>query len=387
MSQGKSSLEARQLNLAARATRWAFFAAGFATAAWAPLIPFLKRDLAASEGQLGLILLCVGIGSLTAMPLTGWISARIGARLMILLGGFGMSAVFALLFLAHTPVQLGALAFFFGASLGTMDVAMNIHGAEVENRLKRAMMSGFHAFFSIGGLVGAATLTALLAQKAPMAVAAWVAGGVILSATLAGMAHFMRTRPQSPPAFALPKGIVLLIAALSCIAFLAEGAIMDWGALLLLERQLLSIEYAGTGFILFSLTMSAGRLMGDWITDRFGPQKVLMISAVICVIGMLSMTLSTVLLLSLLGFALVGAGAANIVPVLFSYAGRQKIMSPSMALAAVTTLAYGGVLMGPASIGFIAQYSSLIVAFMVVSFLTCLIPVLAPRLKQIDAAA
>jgi MFS family permease len=133
---------ATPLPRAALATRLAFLAAGFVMACWAPLIPFAKAQVGASEGTFGLLLLCLGLGSIVAMPVTGYLSARIGARPMILLGGYGLVALLPMLVLAQTPPLLGLALALFGASLGTIDAAMNVHAAEVEARAARPMMSG-----------------------------------------------------------------------------------------------------------------------------------------------------------------------------------------------------------------------------------------------------
>ena len=223
-------------------TRLSFLAAGFAVSCWAPLIPFAKSNVGADEAILGILLLCLGMGSVIAMPITGVISARRGARGMILLGGFGMGITLPLLVLAGSPVALGMALFVFGASLGTLDVAMNVHGAEVERQERRPLMSGFHAQFSIGGFTGAGLMTALLSfGLSPLASA--LIGAVLTLGTMTFVApRLMRARGGDPEPFALPRGIVLLLALLAAIAFLVEGAILDWGALLLIDREMSEVR-------------------------------------------------------------------------------------------------------------------------------------------------
>ncbi len=150
------------------ATRLAFFAAGFCMACCAPLFPFFKASVGADKAEFGLLLLCLGLGSVIAMPVTGVLAARRGARPLILLGGFTMIGMLPLLALATTPLALGAALFVFGAALGTIDVAMNVHGAEVEGREKRPSMSNFHAHWSIGGLCGAGLMTLCLSLSVPV---------------------------------------------------------------------------------------------------------------------------------------------------------------------------------------------------------------------------
>lgn len=345
------------------ATRLSFFAAGLVMAAWAPLIPFAKARVGANEAELGALLLCLGVGSIFAMPITGYVSARRGARGMVLLGGAGLVALLPLLMAAGSVPLLGAALLVFGAALGTIDVAMNVHGAEVERRADRPMMSGFHAFWSVGGIAGAGGVTALLSFGTMPLAASLVAALVAGLALVLAAPRLLRADGGEPPRFALPRGIVLLLAALTAGVFLIEGAILDWGALLIVERNLLAAPNAGTGFMLFSVAMTAGRLTGDRIVAGIGPRATLLGGGLIVAAGLCLILMSAQVALALAGFLLVGLGAANLVPVLFSAAGRQREMPAGLAIAAVTTTGYAGILLGPALIGFVSQGTSLVAAF------------------------
>ncbi len=369
---------------AALATRLAFFGAGFTMAAWAPLIPFAKARLGASDAELGLLLLCLGIGSIIAMPITGYVSAQKGARGMVLLGGVGLVVLLPAMMLAQSGLVLGALLFLFGASLGTIDVAMNVHGAEVERRAARPMMSGFHAMWSVGGIAGAGSMTAALTLGLTPFVAALMGALVAAMALLFAAPRLLRAQaPVSAPAFVLPRGIVLLIATLTAIVFLVEGAILDWGALLNLERGLLSKEQAGLGFLLFSITMTAGRLAGDRLVARVGAFRTLFWGGMIVLAGLALLVAGPGVVLAMSGYLLVGLGAANLVPVLFSAAGRQTVMPPGLAIAAVTTTGYAGILLGPALIGFASQASSLASAFWGLVVLMMAIVLTASRIARV----
>lgn len=362
---------------AAIATRLSFFAAGFVMAAWAPLIPFAKTRVEATDAELGLLLLCLGIGSIVAMPVTGYVSARRGARGMVLLGGAGLVAFLPILMVMGSLAPLGAVLLFFGASLGTIDVAMNVHGAEVERMVDRPLMSGFHAMWSVGGIAGAGGMTGLLTLGIPPLVAALTASAVAGIALSAAAPRLLRARGGDPPRFALPRGIVLLLAALTAVVFLIEGAILDWGALLTVERELLETAQAGLGFMLFSVAMAAGRLMGDRIVAAFGSFATLFWGGIVVAVGITLMLLPGAAPIALAGFFLVGLGAANLVPVLFSAAGRQRVMAPGLAIAAVTTTGYAGILLGPALIGFVSQGTSLVAAFWGLAMLVLAIPLCA----------
>lgn len=365
------------------ATRLAFFEAGFATACWAPLVPFAKANVGADEATFGLLLLCLGIGSLIAMPVTGWLAARNGARPIVILAGVVMPLVLPLLVLAGTVPALAAALLLFGAGLGSLDVSMNIHAVEVENRENRPLMSGFHALFSVGGFVGAGVITLLLTFGVSPLIAAGCGTVLALCALALTVPRLLRARGDAPEAFALPRGLVLLVAGLAAVSFLIEGALMDWGALVQIERGLADVTNAGFGYMVFSVTMVAGRLTGDRIVSRFGGRKVLIASGVITSCGLALILLAPAAAVALGGFALVGIGAANIVPVLFSIAGRQKIMPAGMAIAAVTTTGYAGVLLGPAAIGFVAHASSLTFSFWLLAVLVLVVPLSARTVTRL----
>ncbi len=359
------------------ATRLAFFAAGFAMAAWAPLVPFAKDNAGVDDAGLGLMLLCLGAGSLVAMPLTGMLAARIGSRTLILGGGAGLVAVLPVLVLVGDPLALALALMAFGAALGTLDVAMNIHAVEVERAAPRPLMSGFHAMFSLGALAGAGGVTLLLTLGlAPVAAAAG-ASAVTMACVIGAAPHLLRARGDEPAPFALPRGVVLWLAALAAITFLVEGAMLDWGALLLLAKGVLPQAQAGLGYMIFSVAMTIGRLTGDRVVAAAGPRRTLIAGGALGVAGLALMVAAEGVWPALAGFALVGFGASNIVPVLFSLAGRQSVMPPGLAVAAVVTVGYAGILIGPALIGFVAEATGLGAAFALLAVLLALVPAAA----------
>lgn len=359
------------------ATRLSFLVAGFMMACWAPLIPYAKARSGVDEAGLGLLLLCLGIGSLIAMPLTGFISARTGAKPMILLGGFGLCVLLPVLAVVSAPWALALGVLIFGASLGTIDVAMNVHSVEVEKSSKTPLMSGFHAMFSLGGFAGAGGVTLLLTQGVTPLMSALIAVSLAFVALVLAAPRLLKAAGGTPPAFALPRGIVLLLAGLTAVIFLVEGAVLDWGALLLVERKISAVEQAGMGYMMFNAAMTIGRLTGDRIVAGLGPYKVLIFGSALTFAGFaLALTVDW-MPGTMAGFVLIGLGAANLVPVLFSATGRQTVMPAGMAIAAVTTTGYAGILAGPALIGLAAHATSLPTAFWMLGFMVLLLPACA----------
>ena len=352
------------------ATRLSFLVAGFGIACWAPLVPFAKQRLGVDDGVLGLLLLCLGIGSVVAMLLTGALSARYGSKPIILVGGIGLAVILPSLTVASTPWTLGLALFAFGAALGSIDVAMNIHAVEVERAAARPLMSGFHALFSIGGFAGSAVMTALLSlQIGAFAGSLICATLMLITMVLAWPRLLARVQVQEGPLFVLPHGIVLLLAALAATTFLVEGAMLDWGALLVVGRGLVPDAQGGLGYMLFSIAMTAGRLGGDAVTARIGDRRTLLWGSLIAIMGFVVLLAAPIAAIAMAGFLLIGAGASNLVPVLFRRAGAQTAMPAGLAVAAITTAGYAGVLVGPAGIGLIANIVSLPVAFAMLAML------------------
>lgn len=359
------------------ATRLGFIAAGFGVACWAPLIPFAKEKVGVDEAGLGFLLLCLGLGSIVAMPLTGWLAARMGSKHLILGGGLGMVVALPLLVSTSHIALLAVTLAVFGASLGTIDVAVNVHATEVERDAPRPLMSGFHAMFSLGGFAGAGGVTLLLSLGVTPLMAALCGSVLTLLALLLAWPRLLTARGGEPVPFALPRGLVLLLAILAGIVFLIEGAVLDWGALLMVGQGLVGNAQGGAGYMLFAAAMTVGRLVGDRIVSWAGARHTLVGGSALAAVGITAVIVAPIAVVALVGFVMIGLGVSNLAPVLFSAAGRQKVMSPALAVAAVTTVGYGGVLLGPAVLGLVAHHTSLLFAFAALLALLVAVPVSA----------
>lgn len=347
------------------ATRAAFFIPGFATAIWAVFVPFAKSRTGVNDGTLGLILLCLGAGSLLAMPLAGILTARFGCRAVMVVTTVLICINLPALVIGTDPWILGAVLFVFGAGVGAMDCTMNMQAVAVEREAGRAMMSGFHAFFSIGGFIGSAAMTFLLWAQVALLTAA-ILGSVAMGTIAALAVSHWRSESESRGTVMLawPQGVVLFIGILALIVFLAEGAMLDWSAVFLSDVRHVDPNTAGVGYVAFALTMTVTRLLGDSVVERLGRVRSIVVGALLASVGFAILTLVTPWQASLVGYVFLGLGCANIVPALFSLAGNQTRMPESIAITAVTTLGYAGVLAGPALIGFAAHAVGLIAAFL-----------------------
>jgi Arabinose efflux permease len=365
-----------RLAAATRSTRLIFLVSGIGMAAWAPMVPYAKARLGLDDAQLGLLLLAFGGGSMASMPFVGWLSHRFGNRRVIVASGWLLCLALPVLALAPNVAVLTAALLYFGVMLGAVDVAMNAHAVEVERRDGRVLMSGFHGLFSLGGLGGAAGMSALLALGLPLPLAA-----LAVSALLAALVLYLRggllpnvdgTVAGHAP-FRMPHGVVLLLGLLCFVSFMAEGSMLDWSAVFLRDFRGFAPSAAGIGYACFSVAMAFGRLTGDRLIQRIGSVWAVRAGAGLAATGFALAASVPWPGASLAGFVLVGLGASNIVPVMFSAAGRLPGASPAIAIAAVTMLGYAGLLSGPALIGFISRLASLPLALAVVAGLLLLV--------------
>lgn len=347
------------------ATRALFFVGGFGAASWAPLVPLLKARLQIDEGVLGMMLLCIGIGSLLTMPLSGIAAARFGCRRVLAV----VASIYALLLFALSQVASFWLAvpalLAFGAVMGMLDVTVNIQAVIVEKAAGRRLMSGFHALWSVGGFAGAGAFGIWLSLGFTP-VQATLCAAALMFIVLAIFVRYLLPyggEKDGAALFAIPRGIVAFVGVICCIAFLVEGAVMDWGGVFLTMLKHMDISMAGTGFAVFSAAMLMMRLTGDWLVQRFGGKVIVLGGGMLSAAGFLLVIFSPWQVLLYAGFFAIGIGSANIVPIFYSLLGKQKVMPINMAVSAVSTLGYLGILMGPAVIGFVAHQTSLYVSF------------------------
>lgn len=370
---------------ARRATRVIFLVSGIGMSAWAPMVPYAKARLGLDDAQLGLALLVFGGGSMLSMPFVGWLAHKLGNRTLIVASGLLMCLALPVLAMASSIAALVATLFYFGVMLGAVDVAMNAHAVDVERLDGGRLMSGFHGLFSVGGLTGAAVVSGLLAVGLPLPIAAAAIAAILLGLVLWLRGDLLDDAPQpsetGKAAFGMPHALAWLLGLMCFASFLAEGAMLDWSAVFLRDFRGFAAASAGFGYACFSVAMALGRLTGDRLIARFGPVWAVRTGAALAVAGFLVVAWAPGALAALGGFVLIGLGASNIVPVMFSAAGRLPGTPPAIAIATATTLGYAGLLSGPALIGFVAHASSLPVAFAAVAGLLVLVG-LSARIVQ-----
>ncbi len=360
-------------------TRLTFFIAGFGLASWAPLVPYAQARLQAGSAEMGTIMLNLGLGAMIGMPLAGALSGKLGSRIVTFAAVAGLILSLPLLAVVADPIWLGACLALFGCSIGAIDVAASIHGTEVQTVARAPLMSGFHGFYSIGGLVGASAMTLAISAGLNVLVAGVGAAAIVLLCLVFALPGFLAARPSSEhPLFVMPKGVILLTGGLALIVFLAEGAMLDWGALLLTQVKQVDVSFSGMGYTAFALALTISRFMGDAVVTRFGSRTILVAGFFLTAIGVGIAAFATGLTPVMAGITLAGFAAGNVVPILFTLAGRQRLMPPTHAIAAVSTLGYMGVLVGPALVGYAAHLVGLQIAFGGVALLALVAIFLVP---------
>ncbi|MGW9300761.1 MFS transporter [Streptomyces cyaneofuscatus] len=361
-----------QVKRARVAVATVFAVHGAVTGSFATRVPWIQDHAGVSAGQLGLALAFPAIGASIAMPLAGRISHRFGARTALR----GLLALWTLALilpaLAPNLLTLCAVLFVYGATAGMSDVAMNALGVEVENRLDKSIMSGLHGMWSVGALIGSAAGTVAAHSGTDARLHHTIAALVLTALGLLACRNVLdlRSEPdeEPPPRFTLPPKSALIIGAVGFCAVFAEGASLDWSAVYLRDILGSSDGVAAASTTAFALTMAVARLAGDRIVDRFGAVRTVRTGGALATLGGLLVVFSPSPAAAMGGFGLLGLGVAVVVPLAFAAAGRSG-PNPSQAIAGVATITYTSSLIAPSAIGALAETTSLVVSFGVVTAL------------------
>lgn len=354
---------------------------------WASRIPAVRDRLELSHEDLGYGLLFMAAGAVCSFPITGRLTDRFGAvaltRVIAVLYTFSL----ILLALAGDFWALAAFLFVFGAFHGSMDVAMNAWAAEVEQAYEKPLMSSFHAMWSLGAGLGA--VSGYVAVQLQMSVLQHflVAGGLVVALALAlswVQWTSRRATDSQGSVFAFPSGVLILVGFTALCGALGEGAVADWSAIFLRDVTGAAESVAALGYAVFSVAMVVCRLAGGLVIARVGPVAAARGGGLFAAMGVFCVVSAGAAPLALIGFTLMGVGYAVIMPLAFSRAANDPQIPPGQAIASVATLGYGGLLIGPPLIGFLAELLSLRMAFGVLLPLAVLIVVCAGALRRAD---
>ncbi|MFM1546510.1 MAG: MFS transporter [Candidatus Pseudothioglobus sp.] len=353
---------------------------------WASRIPAISNIHDLSPATLGFLIFLSGSSAVVAFSIFGRAADRYGAA-YVTKRATCLLIPLTLIFIAYANSiwMLAAAMIFFGGIHGGVDVSMNAWAAEIERKNDRPIMSSFHAMWSLGAGIGAG-IGAILASynigiQMHFTIISIVIFLVILSILSIPFQSEKKERENNAPFISIPKGPLLAVAFITFFASLGEGAVADWSAIFLISVASINDGSAALGFTVFSICMFAMRLMGDKIAFKFGPSKTARYSGLVALTGSIILLLFESLTPLLIGFSLIGLGIAVIIPLAFSRAGNDKNVSQGKAIASIATLGYGGMLLGPLFVGFIAEATSIKTSFFILPLLTLLIFLLSKHLS------
>jgi MFS family permease len=343
-----------------------FWASGFGTGIWASQLPRMKALFALNDAGLSTVVLSFALGAIVTMPLIGALTTRLGGVRTVVATGVAAAATLMLLGLARSYPWLLTTALLTGVSIGGLDVAMNTQATVIERAWGAPIMSGIHAWFSLGGLSGAATGGALIALAVPYSAVFGVGAAIALIAVaIAPRWLAVAGEATGGMGFAWPRLSILGIGVLCLLAFLYEGAALDWTAVYMHDVAGASLDVAASGYAGFSLSMAVMRFAGDGFVRRFGPVRVLGAGAALAAFGIALACAWPRPWAVTAGLTLAGFGQANVVPLLFSAAGRVPGVAAGAGVAMAATMGYGAFLLGPPLIGFLADWVGLRAALLV----------------------
>ena len=357
-----------------------FFVNGATFATWGIHIPTVKARFGLSEASLSLAMFMVATGAILAMKFAGKWVARIGTRRASVQGGVAFGVMTALLMLMPTYPTLLAVLLLFGITNAGFDVAMNAQAATVEANHHKPIISSLHGMFSLGGMAGAAMGGVLLELGVPPAVHCGAMALVVMATALCSGPFMLpdHVHAEGEPAHPTTGRTLFVLGVLAFLGLVGEGAMYDWTTVYMREIAQSPEAIASAGYAAFSGGMALARFGGDFARGRWGNMRVLGTSGVLATGGILLALLWPDPAAVLAGFALMGVGAANMVPIFFITASRLPGVPAAEGIAAVARFAYVGLLIGPVIIGLIAHRSDLRWGLSVVALTMALIAIMGP---------
>jgi MFS family permease len=362
-----------------------FFLAGICFASWASRIPAIQVKLKLNNAALGGVLLCLPIGLLTSLPVAGYVVARFGSRIIVIMASILYASTLPMLGFAHSTTQLMITLFVFGFGGNMMNISINTQAVGTESMYSKPIMASFHGIWSMAGFTGAAVGTVMVRFGIlPGYHFLCISGFALLILIIFSRLLVPQDRSQDEklPIFSKPDRSILNLGFIAFCSMICEGAMFDWSGIYFEHVVQPGKAWVTVGYTAFMSTMATGRFVGDWVAFRLGMKRMLQLSGILTASGLLLAVFFPHFITATLGFLLVGAGVSSVVPMIYSAAGRSRNMSPGVAISAVSTIGYLGFLFGPPFIGFIAQASSLRVSLALIAVMGTMIALIAGRIRE-----
>lgn len=367
-----------------------FLLHGLIVSTWVSRIPAVQGSLGLTNAQLGLCLLGTAMGSVVAVPLTGWLVTRYGSKRVTMWSTVGFSLALIMPGLAINAATLFGSLSVFGAMAGANDVSINSQAVSMEAALGEPTMSRFHAMFSVGGMIGASLGGLVAAREVPPSVHLIIASAFFLLIAVFTAPLLLDANDNIGPrssglALRRVPPVLLTLTVIGFCMFLSEGAMADWTAVYLRQVLIAGPGVAAAGYAVFSAGMAVFRLFGDAITARLGPVRTVRAGALVAAAGLALALAAQSPGWALPGFALTGAGFSVIVPLVFGAGGHLRSIPRGAGIAIVSGSGYIGFLFGPPLIGLLAEQTSLRSALLLVVALSLLAASLARAVRATEA--
>jgi MFS family permease len=360
-----------------------FFIAGITFASWACRIPDIKNQLHLSDAGLGSVLFALPVGLMVSLPLSGWTVGKFGSRSVLLIGALLYPLILVLLSFATSTLQLVVGLFFFGLFANLFNISVNTQAVGVEANYGRSIMASFHGVWSLAGFTGALIGTFMVSQQLSTTAHFSIVCGLTLVLVLGFFRHTLRQDfgDKNQPIFVRPDKSLLMLGLIAFGCMVCEGTMFDWSGVYFQKVVEVPKEYTTLGYTAFMSTMAGGRFIGDWLATRLGTKRMIQMSGIIIAAGLILAVIYPSMIVATIGFLLVGMGVSSVVPLVYSAAGKSGTMSPGASLAAVSTIGFIGFLLGPPTIGFIAEAANLRWSFTLIALLGFSTTVLATKVK------
>ena len=364
-----------------------FFISGLRFASWACRIPNIQDMLHLNNAALGAVLLLLPIGSITGLPISGYLVTRFGSRTMLLVASFALPAPMIGIGLSTTPWMLAASLFFFGLTGNLLNISVNTQAVLMEKQYGRSIMASFHGLWSLGGFAGVALGTLMIG----LSVSPLIHFIIISTACLTGMVLIHRHtikheehKKANKKTFSKPDAYLIVLGIIAFSTMVCEGTMFDWSGVYF--KKVIGVPHNLTtlGYTAFMFMMATGRFLGDKFISRVGPTTVLRASGIIIFTGLITAVIFPYIIPATIGFMLVGLGVSSVVPIAYAMAGKTHKMATGAAIASVSSIGFLGFLLGPPLIGFIAQAFSLRLSFTLIALLGLLMVIISGRLNRLS---
>ena len=368
-----------------------FFMSGLCFASWASRIPAIKQYMHLSEAGLGGVLLAIPSGLMCSLPFIGWVIPKIGSRKLLIISILFYGILLVGLGAATNIFQLVACLFCYGFVGNAANISFNTQAVTTERLYEIPIMASFHGIWSVAGFIGAGIGVFMIGNHiipfhhfiiilVLMIIGTIFTAGKLTDDTRKTEAEEVqvvlsireRLRLMSP---------LLKLGIIAFCSMICEGAMVDWSGVYFKSVINAHAGWIGAGYFAFMCTMAMGRFTADWFAGKYGLKRTLQLSGLLTAAGLLTSVLFPYLLPSMFGFMLVGAGVSSVVPMIYSSAGKTPNMSPGVALAAVSTIGFSGLLIGPAIIGFIAGIATLRASFLLIACMGMCVAIISTKTK------